>query len=190
MSEASDGASSKSHLGAEPATVSPSRRGPDRPGDVIELSQAASLALLLAVSVGPSLVAMGLWSPFLLSGRLRSLFRALPPTDSLMPSYVVVGVGLWVPYLVGLVWALVETTGTTGVRTANALLDVAFPVSAVYLVGLPTVAVHGLGRAGIDWDPAGSGMTTWVLLVAGAAWWVVLLGGPVFVLSLVMALPT
>lgn len=163
-------------------------RGYDRP--VIQLSRAATWALLLGVAVGPSVVAMTLWSPFLLSSRLRSLFRAVPPTESMVVGYALVAVGLWVPYLAGLGWVLVRTTGTTGATTANGLLDVVVPVSLLYLVGLPAGAVLGLPRAGVDWDPTGYGAATWALLVAGAAWWAVLLGGPVFLLSLVMALPT
>lgn len=46
-------------------------------------------ALLLVV---PGFLAVVLWSPFLLSGRLRSLFRHLPPANSLLSSYLVVGV--------------------------------------------------------------------------------------------------
>lgn len=100
------------------------------------------------------------------------------------------GLALWVPYLLGLVWVLAGTAGSSGAATANGLLDVVLPVSLAYAVGLPVGTTLGLPRVGIDWDPTGYGPTTWALLVTGAAWWSVLLGGPVFLHSLVLALPT
>lgn len=157
---------------------------------VIQLSRLASWALLLGLVLGPPAVAMALWSPFLLSARIRALFRGLPPTGSAVPSYAVAAVCLWVPYLAGLLWVLADTAGTSGAVTANGLLDVVVPVSLIYVVGLPAIAAVGLPRVGIDWDQTGYGLATWAVLLAGAAWWAVLLGGPVFLLSLVMALPT
>lgn len=142
-----------------------------------------------AIFLGPGAVAALLWSPFLLAGRLRELFRRLPPTDSVLPTYLLLTVGASLPYVLGTLWALVATTGGSGEATANAMLDVIVPVTLVYAVGIPVVAAEGLPRFGIDWDPADYDVVTWVLLAAGGLWYALLFAVPLFVLALIMAFP-
>lgn len=60
-----------------------------------------TLAGWLALLVGPGLFAALCWSPLLLSGRIRRLFRALPPTGSVAASYLPAAVALSVPFVVG-----------------------------------------------------------------------------------------
>lgn len=140
--------------------------------------------------IGPGLVAALLWSPFLLSSRLRSLYRSLPPAGSTVVSYLGVTLGLSLPYLVGTVWAITATKGGTGATMANALLDVILPITALYVIGLPIASVEGLPRLGIDWDETGYEPSTWVLLIAGAGWYAAIFAIPLFLIALILALPT
>lgn len=144
----------------------------------------------LALIFGPGIVAALLWSPFLLSSRLRTLYRSLPPARSTLVSYLFVTVGLSIPYLAGTTWALMATEGQSGGAMANALLDVLIPVSSVYVIGIPVVAIEGLPRLGVDWDPTGYGPSTWILLIAGSTWYSALFAVPLFLISLVLAFPT
>ena len=143
----------------------------------------------LALVLGPGLVAALLWSPFLLSSRLRRLFRRLPPTGSVVASYVPVAVGASLPYVIGAGWAIVASADGSGAAMANALLDVVVPLSVGYVAGVPAVAAAALPRLGVDWDPAGYGASTWLLLAAGGAWYALVLGGPLFVIALILAFP-
>lgn len=143
----------------------------------------------LALIIGPGLAAALLWSPFLLSSRVRSLYRSLPPARSTVVTYLVVTVGLSLPYLVGTIWAITTSYKGSGAVMANALLDVLIPITALYVVGLPIAAVEGLPRLGIDWDRTGYDTSTWVLLIAGAAWYAAIFAVPLFLISLVLALP-
>ena len=144
----------------------------------------------LGLVVGPGLVAALLWSPFLLSSRLRALFRSLPPTRSAAVSYLGVTIGLSVPYLAGTVWAMMATKGQTGGAMANALLNVMIPVSSGYVIGLPAIAVRGLPGIGIDWDQNGYDGTTWLLLIGGSTWYSALFAVPLFLIAVILALPT
>lgn len=146
--------------------------------------------VVVALVFGPGVVAAVLWSPFLASGRLRSLFRDLPPRRSLVVSYLVVMLGASLPYVVGFGAALVRTTDTTGATTANAILDVLVPVSVGYVLGVPVLAGLVLPRVGIDWDPTGYGPGTWAMLAVGGAWYAAVFAVPMFVLAVIMALPT
>lgn len=152
--------------------------------------EAAGWAVLLAIALGPGVVAAVLWSPFLAAGRVRSLFRSLPPGDSLLVSYPAALIGASVPYVVGVVAALVRTTDTTGATTANAILDVIVPVSFGFVVGVPALACAGLPRLGVDWDPTGYGPGTWALLAAGGVWYAAVFAVPLFLVAIVMAMPT
>lgn len=144
----------------------------------------------LALLFGPGLVAALLWSPFLLSDRVRALYRSLPPARSTGLSYLIVTVGLSVPFLAGTTWAITSTAEASGGAMANALLTVLFTVSATYVIGIPVATIEGLPRVGIDWDPTGYEAATWLLLIAGAAWYAALFAVPLFLIALVLALPT
>lgn len=148
----------------------------------------ATVWLLLAL-LTPGVIAAIFWSPLLLADRFRSLFRRLPPGGTWYWSYGLVTVGLSLPYVLGLVWALVQTSGGTGAEMAEAILNVAFPISMLYLFGLPVLAAYGLPRMGLDWDPEQYGASTWFLLFVGAGWFVLLFGAPIFFIVFFLALP-
>ncbi|AEH35548.1 hypothetical protein [Halopiger xanaduensis] len=141
-------------------------------------------ALLLV----PGLVATVLWAPFLLSNRLRALFRSLPPAGSTVPTYVLAGIGASVPYLAGFL-AVLAFVDSSGVAWSNAFLKLCFQLGVLYVVGFPVLCAVGLPRFGVDWDPTGYGWRTWGLLVAGAAWYALLFTIPLALLSFVFALP-
>jgi hypothetical protein len=142
----------------------------------------------LAVLLFPGIAAAGLCAPFLAADRLRALFRALPPTERLLPSYLAVAVGLSVPYLAGagLTVGLVDPAGGgwSGGFLATALLG-GVAVGAV----APAVAAVGLPRFGVDWDPTGYGPSTWLLLVAAGASYAVVAAVPLVALAIGVALP-
>ncbi|PSP98743.1 hypothetical protein BRC89_07025 [Halobacteriales archaeon QS_4_70_19] len=153
------------------------------------MGETTTLALLLAVLLVPGLVAALLWSPFLLSDRLCALFRALPPRDGLVASYLPVAVGGALPYVVGGLWALSRGPPGGDAVAVNALLDVVVGVSVAYVVAGPLVAGVALPRFGRDWDPTGYGPGTWALLGTGSAWFAVLYGVPLFLMAAVLAYP-
>jgi hypothetical protein len=144
-----------------------------------------SLGLLLVVGLAVTI----LWSPVLLVGRLRSLFRRLPPTGSTLGSYLLVAVGLSVPFHVGsgIVFA---TTSTEGAALSNALLNVTLALAVSYVIVLPLVAGVGLPRIGIDWDSTGYGASTWATLVGSTLMYVTVFVLPLSFLAFVLALPT
>jgi hypothetical protein len=144
-----------------------------------------SLILLL----GPGVLVAVLWSPILLIGRLRSLFRRLPPGGSVGISYAAVAVGLSVPFLGGTA-AVLATTGTEGAALSNAILDTAFRLTVGYVVALPLIAGVGLPRLGVDWDPTGYGLSTWSFLVVAAVWYATVFAVPLALFAFVLALPT
>lgn len=152
--------------------------------------EVAGWLVLFALAFGPGSVAVVLWSPVLLSDRITSLFRALPPRRSLVASYLAVLVGGSIPYVVGVVAALVWTADTTGAVTANAILTVVVPLSFAYVVGFPLLAGLVCPRIGLDWDSTGYGPGTWAILVSGSVWYTALFAVPLFLVALVMALPT
>lgn len=140
----------------------------------------------------PGVVASVCWLPFLLAKRLRSLFRSLPPTGSLVPSYALAGIGASLPFVVGalVILATVETGGRGGAtRLSKPLFTMALLLFGAYTVGLPVVGVLGLPRAGVDWDPTGYGASTWLVLAGGGAWYALLFAVPIALASIVAALP-
>lgn len=152
------------------------------------MEQIMSWASVIVLSMVPGLLAAVLWSPVLLSGRLRSLFRRLPPTDSTVVGYVIVAVGLSIPFIIGVG---VGTAGSAhSVDVANALLNVVFGLTVVYLLGLPVSAVIGLPRVGIDWDPTGYGRGTWAVVFVATLWYVILFLLPLVLFAFLLALPT
>ena len=142
----------------------------------------------VAALLVPGVVATALWSPFLLSDRIESLFATLPPFDAPAPSYVLFGTCASLPYVVGFL-AVLAAVGPDGVALSNALLDVGLTLSVLYVVGLPALCVFVLPEVGIDWDRTGYGRSTWALLIAGSAWYAALFAVPIAVASLVFALP-
>lgn len=154
----------------------------------VRIGELASLALLLAAAFLPGLVAALCWSPFLLSDRLRALFRRLPPGGRAGSTYLLLAVGGGLPYVVVGVWAL--SRGAAGdAAAANALLDVLVTVSLAYVLLAPVLAGVVLPGLGCDWDPTDYGAGTWALLVAGSCWYAVLLSAPLFLVAVVVAFP-
>lgn len=147
-------------------------------------------ATLLALVAGPGFVATLLWSPVLAAGRLRALFRSLPLTRSTPVNYLVVAMGLSVPWLVGLGWAMGQVGSAAGTPDGEPLLGVATQLAGLYVVALPVAAGAGLPELGIDWDPAGYRPSTWLLLVLASAWYAAVFAVPAFVFGVVISLPT
>jgi len=142
----------------------------------------------LVLLVSPGVVAAVLWSPVLLSARLRALFAALPPAGRPVVSYVAVAVGLSVPYLAGLLLTVL-TVDPEGAAWGNALIQSALAGGVAVAVVAPAVAAVGLPRLGVDWDPTGYGLGTWATLVAAGAWYALVAGVPLVALAVVVSLP-
>ena len=143
----------------------------------------------LALVFTPGIVASILWSPFLLIGRFRSLFDRLPPARSMIASYLLVAVGLSLPFVIGTGFILM-TRSMDGAALSNALLNMAFVVTIAYVVVLPVAASVGLPRIGLDWDPTNYGFGTWLLLGGAALWYAVVFVVPLAFFAIVLALPT
>ena len=143
----------------------------------------------LALVVAPGIVGAILWSPILLVSRLRSLFDRLPPARSTAASYLLVAVGLSLPFVIG-TGVVVTTTSTDGAAFSNVLLNVAFGLTIVYVTALPTVAGVGLPWMGLDWDPTNYGLGTWLLLGGAALWYAAVFVVPLAFFAIVLALPT
>lgn len=144
---------------------------------------------LLALLLGPGLVATLLWSPVLVVRRFRALFGRLPPAGSVIASYLLVAVGLSVPWVAGALLAF-RSIGEGARPSGEPLLDAVVPLTAAYLLGGPLVAGGVLPRLGVDWDPTGYGPGTWALLVVAAGWYAAVFAVPLFVFALVVSLPT
>ncbi|MFB6304380.1 MAG: hypothetical protein ABEH47_04380 [Haloferacaceae archaeon] len=154
----------------------------------IDLGWVAVLALLL----GPGIVAAALCAPFLVAERVRALFRALPPRDGVAIPYVAATVGASFPYVGGTLWALsagADAAGREGAAMADALLGVLLGLSATYVAAVPLLAGVALPRVGVDWDPAGYGAGTWALLVALGVWYAAVFAFPLFLFAVVLAFP-
>lgn len=145
-------------------------------------------ATLLVLVLAPGVTATILWTPVLLSSRLRALFRSLPPTDRLPVNYVVVGLGLSVPWLVGIGYALQEL-GAGRATTGAVFLNVASLLAIGYTVGLPVVGGLGLPRVDLDWDPNGYPASTWVILAVAGGWYAAVYTVPMFLFGIVISLP-
>jgi hypothetical protein len=157
-------------------------------GPASAVGQAVGWLLTLALLALPGAVAAVCWTPFLLSARFRALFVALPPTDRLSVSYVAVAVALSVPYLVG-VGLTVALADSAGPAWGEGFLDTALLGGALVGLVAPAVAVAGLPRVGVDWDPTGYGAPTWALLVAAGLWYAVVATVPLVALAIWMSLP-
>lgn len=151
----------------------------------------AEWATLLVLVLGPGLVATLLWSPVLVAGRLRALFRQLPLTGSTAVNYVLAVMALSVPWLVGLGWAFAEigSQGANGAAGGEPLVAIAGQLAVGYVVGLPLAAGLGLPRLGVDWDPNGYGAGTWLVLVVASAWYAGVFAVPTFLFGVIVSLP-
>lgn len=119
---------------------------------------------VVATVVAPGLVAGLICAPFLAAERLRALFRALPPRDGLVGSYIGAALLGAVPFyavtITGLSAAERGALGGGPAPLSNALLG-AIPVLLVgYAAGVPAVAGGALPLLGYDWDPTGYGPGT------------------------------
>lgn len=156
------------------------------------LGRLAGWLTFVASLLVPGVVAAVLWTPFLIAKRVRSLFEALPPRESLVPSYVVACVGASLPFVVGALIALVTSdvaAADGGIQLSNRLFTLSLALSVAYTAGLPLVGVIGLPRAGVDWDPTGYGASTWLILAAGGAWYAFVFALPLVAFALVLGLP-
>ncbi|KOX98220.1 MULTISPECIES: hypothetical protein [Halorubrum] len=142
----------------------------------------------VALFLFPGIVAAGLCAPFLAAERLRALFRALPPTGRLLPSYLGVSVGLSVPYLAGVVLTVARAAEAGPAWSSGFLLTALLGAVAVGLVA-PAVAVFGLPRLGLNWDPTGYGVSTYLLLGGAGLWYAAVAAVPLVALAVGMALP-
>ena len=152
------------------------------------MEQITNWGSVMVLAMLPGVFAAVLWSPVLMSRRLRGLFRLLPPTSSTIGGYLTVAVGLSIPFVVGVGWGAAGSS--QNVDVANALLNVALGITVLYLLGLPVSAVIGLPKVGIDWDETGYGLGTWAVVVMATLWYVVLFILPIALVAFLLALPT
>ena len=143
----------------------------------------------LALVFGPGIVAAVLWSPILLSSRIRSLFDRVPPARSTIASYLLVAIGLSIPFVIG-TGIVFTTTSTEGAALSNALLNMTFVLTIAYVGVLPLTFVVGLPRIGLDWDPTNYGLSTWLLLVCVVLWYAAVFVIPLAFFAFILALPT
>ncbi|XGI84270.1 hypothetical protein ACEU6E_03205 [Halorutilales archaeon Cl-col2-1] len=133
----------------------------------------------------PGLVAGVLWSPFLVSERVRSVFDEAPVP--LYVAYPVFCVAAAVPYLLGL--GAVFVLDPTGTATySNAIISLSVVVTLLYTVGFPSLALLVLPRLGYD-QVDDRRVTTWLLLGAGGLWYGIVMSLPLFLVAVVLALP-
>ena len=142
----------------------------------------------LGLFLFPGLAAAGLCAPVLAASRLRALFRALPPAGRVLPSYLGVSVILSVPYVLG-VALTVALAAEAGPAWSEGFRLTALLGAVLVVLVAPVVAVAGLPRVGVDWDPTGYGYSTWLLLVAAGLWYAVVAAVPLVALAVGMALP-
>ncbi|WP_280536974.1 hypothetical protein [Halopenitus sp. POP-27] len=145
-------------------------------------------ATLVGFLLVPGFIATLLWSPFLIVDRIRALLATLPPTGSIVPTYLLAGVGGSIPYILAAT-LVVTTVDSAGVAWSNAFINVAVLLFVGYAAGVPVITNVVLPRLDLDWDPTGYGPSTWVLLAAGGASYALLFAIPFVVVSFLLALP-
>jgi hypothetical protein len=145
------------------------------------------LFTLLLLTI-PGVIAAVLWAPFLVSRRVRSLFVALPPRGSLGPTYVGVLLLASLPYVLGSV-AVIAIVPSEGAALSNAILTLVQYLGVAYVFLVPTVAVLGLPRLGVAWDPPGSHIASWFLLAFGGLWYTLTFAVPMSLLAVLLASP-
>jgi len=144
--------------------------------------------VFLAVVTGLSGWLVGLvWTPFLVSKRLRRLFDTLPPREWL------VNYALWIP-LPAAVWGFCFGAGLSLSRdvldpgTASPLyaagVDGIVAATVVSLVLWPVLLLYVLPEKGIDWIRDGDIPKTAVLVVGSLVWYLLFLIGPAYVFTL------
>lgn len=153
------------------------------------LGQVVGIVTFVVALLAPGVVATVCWTPFLAAKRIRTLLETLPPTRSLLPTYLLVGVGGSIPYVAGFLAILTSDAPPEHGMLSARLLTMTLLLGVSYTIVPPLVGVHGLPRAGIDWDTTDYGASTWALLAAGGAWYATLFGVPLVGLSLVFVLP-
>ncbi|MFO7927487.1 MAG: hypothetical protein ACQET5_06785 [Halobacteriota archaeon] len=142
---------------------------------------------LLVLSL-PGLLAAVLWTPLLLSCRVRTLVVALPPRGSLLPTYVGIALTASVPYVLGLA-VIVTVLPSEGAAWSNAIFTLVLAVGVVYTLFVPTAAVVGLPRLDVAWDPSDSPVASWLLLAVGGFWYAFTFAVPLFALAVLFAWP-
>lgn len=146
------------------------------------------LLFVVLLFVTPGIVAAILCAPFLVSHRIRRLFAALPPGESLLPTYVVGIVLASLPFVLGL-GAIVLFVPFEGAAVSNSILTLVQYLAVGYVLVVPTALVYGLPRAGIAWDPQGPRGSSWAILALGGFWFTVTFAVPMSLLAIVLVLP-
>lgn len=127
------------------------------------------------------------WSPFLLSARLRALFTARESRDWRV-NYV-----LWIPapaavwaFVFGAVISLSRDVRVPGKASPLyvAGVDGIVAATAVSVLLWPILLLYVLPRRGYDWNPTEYGLSTALLVVVGLLWYLVFLIGPAYVISI------
>jgi hypothetical protein len=104
-------------------------------------------------------------------------------------SYLLVAIALSIPFVVGT--GIVSTTASTeGAAFSNALLNLVFGLTIVYVIVLPLAACVGLPKIGLDWVPTNYGVGTWLLLVGVVVWYAAVFVVPLAFFAFILALPT
>ncbi|ADI73287.1 conserved hypothetical protein [Methanohalobium evestigatum Z-7303] len=153
------------------------------------INQVAGWFLFAIILIIPGIIAATFWTPFLVSERLRALFRKLPPTNSVFSSYIIAGISASLPYIIGFL-VILAVGDVDNTQVSNSLITMSLLLFMVYTIGLPFIGVILLPRIGVDWDPHNYSVSTWILLAAGGAWYAILFTIPLAAFAFLLALPT
>lgn len=124
-----------------------------------------------------------LWTPLLISERVRPLFQ-FGPTQWQSVNYALGFVALSGLHA-GLLGAWIESgSGISSALTAVISLGLIVPSMAVVTV------IWVLPELGYDWDPNGYDLHTKAVLAIGAFWYAVMTIVPGFIVSIIAALPS
>lgn len=153
------------------------------------ISQVAEWFLFAIALLIPGLIATTFWTPFLASERLRVLFRILPPTDSMLFSYIIAGIFASLPFIISFL-IILAVGDMDNAQFSNRLINTSMLLFMGYTMGLPFIGVILLPRIGVDWDPHNYSVSTWILLALGGAWYATLFTIPLAAFAFLLALPT